>query len=106
MEHHLGPADGRVDALVGSQVPFDDLDVTPDVGEILPAPCGEVVEDTHAVAARDESAHEVGADETAATRHENDAAHELRTTPAKRIAGNRHSGGDERSSVPAYATPI
>ena len=76
MEHHLGPADGGVDALVRSQVTFDDLDVTSDVGEILPAPGGEVVEDSHVVTAREESAHEVGADETPTTRHENDAAHE------------------------------
>ena len=64
MEDDLHPTHGVVDTLVASELSLDDLDVDP--VEIPPAPRGEVVEHADVVAALEQCAHQVGADEAAA----------------------------------------
>ncbi len=78
MEDDLRAAHGVVNALVAPQLAFDDAHV--EAGEVL-APAGrEVVEHAHLVAPLDEGAHEVRADEPAAARDEDAAAHRSATT--------------------------
>ena len=70
MEDDLDAAHGRVHALVRAEVALDELDVVLEPGEVRAAPGREVVEHAHVVAAREERAHEVRADEAAAARDE------------------------------------
>ena len=66
MEDDLDAAHGRVDALVRAQVALDELDVVLEPGEVGPAAGREVVEHADVVAAREQRADEVRADEPAA----------------------------------------
>ena len=67
MEHDLGPANGVVHAFVAPELPFDDLDVMLEAGEIPPAARREVVEHADLVASCEEGADQVRADEPAAS---------------------------------------
>src|SRR5262249_35171724 len=66
----LDPAGRGVDALVRAQVPFDELHVVLEAGQVCAAAGREVVEDADLVAAREERPHDVRPDEPAATRDE------------------------------------
>ena len=61
MVDDLDAADGVVHALVAAQLALDDLDVEP--VEVRAAAGREVVEHAHVVAALEQRAHEVRADE-------------------------------------------
>ena len=75
MEDELDAAHGVVDALVAPQLPLDHLDVVLEPFEV-PAVAGrEVVEDANAVAALEERANEVRADESGAAGDEDPPAH-------------------------------
>jgi hypothetical protein len=76
MEDELDAAHGVVDALVRAELALDDLDVVRDVREVRPLPRGEVVEHADAVAALDERADEVRADEPAAAGDEDLAGYD------------------------------
>ena len=71
VEDDLDALDGRVDALVGAEVALDHLDVVEELGEVLAAAGGEVVEHPHGVAAGEQRANEIRADEPGAARDEN-----------------------------------
>ena len=73
MEDDLGPAHRVVDALVGAELALDHGGV--EAGQVRTAPRGEVVEHAHLVAALEQRAHEVRADEPTAAGDERDAAH-------------------------------
>ena len=64
MEDDLDAADGVVDALVAAELALDDLDVEP--VEVRARAGREVVEHAHLVAALEQRAHEVRADEAGA----------------------------------------
>ncbi len=64
MVDDLDPADGVVHALVAPQLALDDLDVEP--LEVRAVAGREVVEHAHLVAALEQPAHEVRADEAGA----------------------------------------
>ena len=68
MEHDLHAAHRVVNALVAAQLPLDHLDV--ETLEVRPAAGGEVVEDANRVAALDQSAGEIRADEAGSARDE------------------------------------
>ena len=67
VEDDLDAADGVVDALVAAQLALDDLDVVLETVEIGAVAGGEVVEHAHRVAALEQSADEVVADESGAS---------------------------------------
>ena len=60
-----------MDALVRAEVAFDHLDVVEELGEVLAAAGREVVEHAHGVAAGEQRADEIRADEAGAARDEN-----------------------------------
>ena len=70
MVDDLGAAHGVVHALVAAQLALDDLDVEP--LEVRAAAGGEVVEHAHVVAALEQRAHEVRADEAGAAGDEHE----------------------------------
>ena len=104
------PAHGGVDALVRAQVALDDLDVVGDVGEVLAAAGGEVVEHAHPVAAREQRAHEVRADEAGAAGDEHVATHAGRSATtwklAIRLPGPGSRSCAERPSIAADSVLI
>ena len=73
MVDDLAPADGVVHALVAAQLALDDLDVEP--VEVRAVAGREVVEHAHLVAALEQRANEVRADEAGAAGDE-DACHQ------------------------------
>ena len=68
MVDDLDPAHGGVHAFVAPELALDDLDVEP--GEVGAVPGREVVEHLDLVAAVEQRAHEVRADEAAAARYQ------------------------------------
>ena len=68
MEHDLDPAHGVVHPLVRAQLSFDHLDV--EALEVRAVAGREVVEHAHVVPGVEQRAHEVRADEPAASGHE------------------------------------
>ena len=75
VEDELDAADGVVDALVAAQLALDDLDVVLEPGEVRAVAGGEVVEDANRVAALEQRADEVAADESGSAGDEDPAAH-------------------------------
>ncbi len=75
MEDEVDAADGVVDALIAAQLTLDHLDVLLQVGEVSPVAGREVVEHADAVAALEQRADEVAADEPGAARDEDPATH-------------------------------
>ena len=65
MEHDLDAARRSVHALVAPELALDDLDVVRELREVRAVAGGEVVEHADVVAALDQRADEVGADESA-----------------------------------------
>ncbi len=63
MVDDLDAARRVVHALVAPELALDDLDRVDDLREVRPVAGGEVVEHAHLVAAREQRAHEVRADE-------------------------------------------
>ena len=70
MEDDLGPAYGRVHALIRAQVAFDEMDISLELGEVRATPGREVVEHADLVASREQRTHDVRADEPTTARHE------------------------------------
>ena len=75
VEDELDAANRVVDALVAAQLPLDDLDVVLQPGEVRAVAGGEVVEHANGVAALEERANEVRADEAGSAGDEDDATH-------------------------------
>src|SRR5581483_12375332 len=73
VEDGVDAADGVVDALVGAELALDDLDVEP--AQVRAAAGREVVEHANGVAALEQRAHEVRADEAGAAGDEDEPAH-------------------------------
>src|SRR5206468_11628731 len=71
VEDDLAAARGGVHALVAPQRSLDELDVALDVGEVVAVAGGEVVEHAHLVAALEQAADEIGADEAGAPGDQN-----------------------------------
>src|SRR5919197_239910 len=67
VEDDLDAARRGVHALVAPQLALDELDLALDVGKVLAAPGGEVVQHAHVVAALEQAADEVRADEAGPT---------------------------------------
>ncbi len=72
-----------MDALVRAEVALDHLDVVEELGQVLAAAGGEVVEHAHGVASGEQRADEIRADEAGAARDEN-----LPTAHASRPRGS------------------
>jgi hypothetical protein len=66
VEDHVDAADGGVHALVRTEIALDQVDVVLQLREIGATPGREVVEDANVVAALEQRANQVGADEAAA----------------------------------------
>ena len=75
MEDELDAAHGVVDALVAAQLALDDLDVVLQAGEVRAVAGREVVEHANGVAALEQRADEVRADEAGAAGDEDPATH-------------------------------
>ena len=73
MEDDLGSADGVVHALVAAELPLDDLDV--EVGKVRARTGRVIVEHAHAVAPREQGAHEVRSDEPCSAGDQDRLAH-------------------------------
>ena len=78
MEDDLDAAHSVVHALVAAELAFDHLDVEP--FEVRAESGREVVEHAHLVAALEQRANEVGADEAGSAGDEHPAAHRIATT--------------------------
>ena len=97
MEDELDASDGVVDALVAAQLALDDLDVVLEAGEVRAVAGGEVVEDPNRVAALEELANEVRADEAAAAGDEDLTAHAV--APGHSARCYRQAEGQPEESV-------
>ena len=80
MEDNLRVSNSGVHALVAAQLAFDQLDVSGQPGQVRPVPGREVVEHADAVAALEQGADEVRADEPGAARDEDEATHVFSAT--------------------------
>src|SRR5829696_3167113 len=97
MEDELDAARGGVHALVAAEVAFHELDLIPHVREVGAVAGGEVVEHPHVVAAREQRADEVAADEPAAAGDEH-LRHQPTTVPARAAAATP-------KPIPSHVTP-
>ena len=78
MEDDLDAAHRRVNALVGTEIAFDHLDLPSERREVRAAAGGEVVQHADVVAAHEQRLHEVRADEAGTSRDE-DTGHAARS---------------------------
>jgi hypothetical protein len=98
VEDELDASDGVVDALVAAELALDDLDVVLEAGEVRAVAGGEVVEDANRVAAFEQLANEVRADEATAAGDE-DAAAQVSLRDTVRDATARPSASQRRASI-------
>ena len=98
MEDGLAAADRVVHAFVAPQLALDHLDV--EAREVLPASGREVVEDAHGVAAGEQAAHDVRADEAAPPGDE----HRHRSAATwKLVVSEPGTGSRRRRELPSIA---
>ena len=70
MQHTVGSLHGATHLLEATQVPLDNLDTVCERGNMLLFTRGEIVEDTDLLTALKQRLHQMGADETGCTRHQ------------------------------------